>query len=109
MKRKFSEPKWVEAKDLNKNYLVGTPINQNSIVPKWDGVECTRGRSKYIKNNLNMKDEGLWYLIGRFLGDGWTRTRKDRNNNVSSMIICTSKINGEDKLFEEKYQNGHIT
>lgn len=56
-----------------------------------------------------MKDEGLWYLIGRFLGDGWTRTRKDRNNNVSSMIICTSKINGEDKLFEEKYQNGHIT
>lgn len=102
MKRKFSEPKWVEAKDLNKNYLVGTPINQNSIVPKWDGVECTRGRSKYIKNNLNMKDEGLWYLIGRFLGDGWTRTRKDRNNNVSSMIICTSKINGEDKLFEEK-------
>lgn len=101
-RREFTKPEWREVDKLNNDYFVGYAINQNSIIPEWNGVECIRGRTKYIKHNLNMEDEGLWYLVGRFLGDGWTRTRKDRNNHVSGLIICTSKINREDKLFEEK-------
>ena len=26
------------------------------------------------------EDETFWYLIGRFIGDGWVVTRKERNN-----------------------------
>lgn len=101
-KRLFSRPEWIKAENLSKNYFVGYPVNQNSIIPSWDGVEYIRGRSKYIKKMLNMEDENLWYLVGRFLGDGWIKTRKDRNNHISGLIICTSKINGEDEAFESK-------
>lgn len=100
-RRLFSNPEWKPVSELDNSYFVGYAINQNAIIPEWNGVECTRGKIKYIKNNLDMTDEGLWYLVGRFLGDGWTRTRKDRNNNVSGVIICTSKKNGIDETFEK--------
>ena len=101
-RRIFSDPEWKKVKYLDNNCYVGYPINQNSIIPEWNGVECTRGKNHYIKHNLDMKDEELWYIIGRFLGDGWTRRRKDRNNNVSVLTICTSKKDNKEKLFESK-------
>lgn len=73
---------------------------RNFSSPQW--VECTRGKSKYIKNNLKKYFENpkFWYLCGRFLGDGWIRKRKQRNNNLSSVLICCGKH--EDKDFENK-------
>lgn len=82
-RRLFSSPEWKPVSELDNSYFVGYAINQNSIIPVWNGVECTRGKTKYIKNDLDMADEGLWYLVGRFLGDGWTKIRKFRNNNTS--------------------------
>lgn len=95
-KRNWKEPEWKEAKDLTKNDWIGYAVNQNSIIPEWNGVECTRGKSKYIKKELDMNDENLWYLVGRFLGDGWTRTRNDRAGNISSLVICCGKNKTED-------------
>lgn len=68
--RKFSEPEWIEAKNLDRDCFVGTAINNNSIIPS-------------INNNLNeyMNNNNFWYLIGRYFGDGWIR-----NNNC--IIIC---------------------
>ena len=100
--RCFTEPAWIEAKKLNKDYYVGYAINQNSIMPIWKGIEYIRGKKTYIKNDLQLTDKSFWYMIGRFLGDGWTRKRNDRNNHLSGVIICTSKKNGEDKKFEMK-------
>lgn len=99
-RRMFTDPRWIETKDLTKDDYIGYAINQKAIIPNWTGVTCTRGKSTYLKQNLDMEDENLWYLVGRFLGDGWVRTRNDRNGNISAMIICTSKKNGEDKDFE---------
>ena len=100
--RNFSSPQWVECKDLSKDYFLGMAINQNEKLPQWDGIECTKGNSKYIKNNLKQyfKNPKFWYLCGRFLGDGWVRTRTDRNNDLSGVIICCGKH--EDKDFENK-------
>lgn len=99
----FKEPEWKECKDLNNNYYIGLSINQNEKIPQWNGVECTRGKKTYIKNNLNLNDNTFWYICGRFLGDGWTRKRKDRNNNISGAVICCGKH--EDKDFENKIKN----
>lgn len=99
-RRAFSEAYWKEAADLTENDYVSYAINQNEIVPSWDGVKCTRGRNAYVKKELNMADEQLWYIIGRFLGDGWTRKRTERNNNLSGVIICCAKYETED--FKEK-------
>lgn len=68
--RKFSEPKWVEAKDLDRDCFVGTAINHNSIIPT-----TKNNLDEYMNNNI------FWYLIGRYFGDGWIR-----NNNC--IIIC---------------------
>lgn len=94
--RSFKKPIWKEAKDIKKagsfsGDYIGYAINQNDIIPKWEGVSCTRGKNTYIKANLDMSDVGLWYIIGRFVGDGWTKTRSDRNNHLCGIIICCEK------------------
>jgi len=66
-------------------------INQESKIPSWDGVEYTRGKTTYIKNSLPINDDRFWYLIGRYLGDGWIRSRKERNGNLSGVTICCGK------------------
>lgn len=71
--RRFEDPKWVEAKDLNKNTYLGVAINQNSIIPTLP---------KEIEHLSNKKD--FWYIIGRYLGDGWLR-------HQSGIIICCER------------------
>jgi DNA (cytosine-5)-methyltransferase 1/DNA (cytosine-5)-methyltransferase 3A len=55
-KRCFSEPKWVDCKDLTTNHFVGVPINQNSISPSFSS------------------DIHFWYMIGRYVADGYSST-----------------------------------
>lgn len=75
--RHFKEPKWIECKNLNKNHYLGVAINQNSVMPKWDGVVCEwedRNRKEY-KNSISglLTNNSFWYVIGRYVGDGWHR------------------------------------
>ena len=73
--RIFNKPEWKtvdEFKDNCKKFYVGTAINQNSVVPIWKGVDVYTGfQTKRTLCSLDMYDENLWYIIGRFLGDGW--------------------------------------
>lgn len=96
--RSFGKPEWVECQDLTTNHFLGIAINQESKMPSWDGVEYTRGKSTYIKNSLPIYDDRFWYLVGRYLGDGWIRSRKERNGNLSGVTICC----GEHKIEEFK-------
>lgn len=89
--RKLTAPEWVELKDLTTDYFVGTAINQESVLPVWNGVTCNRGGTLYKKQNLRMDDPNLWYVVGRYVGDGWVSRRKERNNNISGISICEDK------------------
>ncbi len=86
--RIFSLPKWIECKDLTKKHYLGVAINQNSIIPTWDGIvfEWTDGRKSRYKNELSklMDNHSFWWMIGRYLGDGWIRSS-------GGIIICCSK------------------
>lgn len=103
--RMFLEPEWKEVKDLSDDYYYGYSINTNSIIPEWKGIECTRGKSTYVKCDLDMTDRSFWYLVGRFLGDGWVRKRNDRNGNISGIIICCGKHEAEnfENMILDKY------
>lgn len=83
--RKFEEPKWVKAKDLTKDYYVGVAINQKSEIPQWDGITLhwSDGRKDRYSNKIIecINKEDFWWIIGRYLGDGWLR-------NDSGVIIC---------------------
>ena len=89
--RTFTEPAWVECKNLNNNYYLGTPVNNNNIPFEDSSID------------LDFTDDTLWYLAGRYLGDGWTRERKDRATNVCGVVICCGKHKSND--FEKKIDN----
>lgn len=86
--RSFEKPEWVECKDLTKKHYLGIAINQNSVVPKWGGIafEWSDGRKARHKNQLKnlMSNHSFWWIIGRYLGDGWIRSQ-------GGIIICCSK------------------
>lgn len=68
--RSLSEPKWKELSELStENDVIGVPVNNNSKIPD-------------LPYNLPFDNPDFWWLVGRFLGDGWceefesTRNRK---------------------------------
>lgn len=68
--RCFREPKWKELKDLTKNDYLGIAINQ----------ECRA----IVSNKLPTQNEHFWWIIGRYIGDGWIRQQ-------GGIIICCDK------------------
>ena len=106
--RKFKDPTWVAAKDLSKDFYVGVAINQNSELPIWNGITSIVNQTiTKEKNELSklFNNENFWWVIGRYLGDGWTTLvkRKKRKNSYSySTKICCSKVNND--LFDIKHK-----
>ena len=71
-----SVPFWMTTDELLgidlRHYRLGIPINHSSVIPRWDGVPFYIGRAfQGMKCNLDPSDNRLWYLAGRYLGDGW--------------------------------------
>ena len=85
--REFDKPLWIEAKNLTREYYVGTAINNKSEIPHWEGIiKSVNATDKtYIENTLSDKfqTKEFWYVIGRFIGDGWIRSN-------GGIIICAN-------------------
>ena len=83
--RKFKEPQWIKAKDLNKDCYVGIAINHKWELPKWNGIyfDWSDGRRARKSNKLKEKfnNPDFWWLIGRYIGDGWIRSQ-------GGIVIC---------------------
>ena len=77
--RLFKEPQWKEIKDVTKDYYLGMAVNQKSEIPKWNGItfHWSDGRKPRHKNELQglMDNQDFWWIVGRYLADGWTRTQ----------------------------------
>ena len=77
--RLFKEPQWKEIKDVTKDYYLGMAVNQKSEIPKWNGItfHWVDGRKPRHKNELQelMDNQDFWWIVGRYLADGWTRTQ----------------------------------
>src|SRR5699024_2176200 len=77
--RLFKEPQWKEIKDVTKDYYLGMAVNQKSEIPKWNGItfHWRDGRKTRHKNKLQglMDNQDFWWIVGRYLADGWTRTQ----------------------------------
>ena len=68
--RCFKQPIWKELRELTKNDYLGIAINQENRT--------------IVSNKLPMQNEHFWWIIGRYLGDGWLR-------NQQGVIICCDK------------------
>lgn len=86
--RVFAEPKWKNADSLNKHDYLGIAINKESKLPNWNGTILHYGGNNIPRNTLSelFNNNTFWYLIGRYIGDGWTR-----NDCLhKGVIICCS-------------------
>ena len=92
-KRVFSEPHWVKAKDLTKDHYLSIPVNLNSIDIDWQGIKYTRKGKEYHLNNLPFDNINFYWLIGRFIGDGWVTStiRNDCKSPREKVTLCCSK------------------
>lgn len=84
---KLNDPEWIKAKDLDKNCFVGVAINQKSKLPEWKG-ELTKC----------FDDENFWWMIGRYIGDGWTTSKNkvcicSAFNEINEIIEVVNKLN----------------
>ena len=101
--RKYSEPEWVEAKDIIKTDMVCIPINDNTNVP--------------IYKNLPTDNADFWWLIGRYIGDGWCLYYEQPRNTKNVVICCnnngynelTDIINRLKGLFDFRYEYNKTT
>lgn len=98
--RVFDAPEWKEAQNLTKDDFLGIAVNQIERLPDWNGIICewSDGRKPRVKNKLRklMNRSNFWWMIGRYMGDGWVRSQ-------GGIIICcahdeaeelSSKLNG---------------
>jgi DNA-cytosine methyltransferase len=103
----LNEPHWKECKDLTKNDYLGIAINQKSIIPTWNGIELkwSDGRKSRFKNELSkfMDNKDFWWLIGRYIGDGWMRTQG------GIIICCGSKDDSELNDISDKLKSLEIS
>lgn len=93
--RTFSDVTWKDAKDLAKNDYLGIAINQVQSYPEWNGCIDNRwGHQKQV-NTLSelFTKEAFWWLVGRYMGDGWTREFTTKSSQIKQYrtLICTSK------------------
>lgn len=85
-KRFLTEPYWKSASDLIKGEdFIGLPINQSNEMPQ-------------LYSSLPIEEEDFWWVVGRFLGDGWLENnninRKETfftKENISNIIISVEK------------------
>lgn len=93
--RAFREPEWKEAARLTKDDYLGYAINTESRLPDWHGTVLNfGGHDTYNPQRLRpvLDKEDFWYLMGRYLGDGWVRDDKLHK----AMLICSSAKQEED-------------
>ena len=85
--RCFKKPVFKFAKDLSKKDYLGIAIDTRSELPKWNGIEDNRWGHHKNKNKLSslFENKSFWYLMGRYIGDGW----KKKGNCGNGIIICS--------------------
>lgn len=110
--RVFGKPIWKKANELsNKIDFLGTPVNQESKFPEWNGVELYNWGHNRLSNKLNdlFTNHSFWYLMGRYVGDGWTNkliykpTGEIKSRSIK--ICCSKKKESDYTSLKEAFDN----
>ena len=84
--------------DIKEKTMVAS-ITDNIYEPcKWEGIEKgLNGNSTIQVNTLPVSDPHFWYIIGRWLGDGWIyRKNENGKNQLRGIEICCNKLETEE-------------
>ena len=103
-------PEWKRVEDLTTDYKVGVRINQNAIIPQWNGTVYYRHNSygitgSWVENKLAplMDNEDFWWFVGRYMGDGYiTKPTPDKKQIHTIDISCAIDEENEINLIIER-------
>ena len=64
---------------LDKNCYLGYAINTEARLPLWNGVINNMWGKNKRENVISamLEKPQFWYLMGRYVGDGWKKTSRD--------------------------------
>ena len=102
--RTFSNPEWIEAKDLTLQHYIGLPIETNPLIrPKFHLKQTIKQYyASFAESKINklLTNEDFWYFVGRYLGDGWSfkYQRKNRKNSFQYQIKICCHVKEKDYL-----------
>lgn len=108
MQYTFGEQEWKPAKDLDVNSFIGVPVNTQSIIPEFT---CIKKVNKYrTKEETTVIDKDYqWFMIGYFLGDGWTQDSKKQDGRLCHKICFVIANEQIDIIKPTLEKNFHLT
>ena len=63
----------------------------------YDGIDVNVNQfESHHVNTLNLNNGDVWYIIGRWIGDGWFKYRYRNGKKLSGIIICCGKDDYEE-------------
>lgn len=112
--RRLTKAKWVHAGKVTEDHYVGIPYKYEESNFNWNGVDKLfyhRGTGEYIafgnQNTLPVDQPEFWWIVGRWLGDGWNRFHENepgvgtaRKTPRHGAVICCDKSDGGKELAE---------
>lgn len=104
--RLFYEPEWVMAKDLTREHYLGFPVDLSEHpIPEWNGIEYDIADGRHYHKNVlaaYMDDPKFWYIVGRYIADGWTKEQgivigigKGKEKDIEKMADLNKTISYE--------------
>ena len=102
--RAFREPQWKEAAKLTTSDYLGIPVNRACTIPEWNGVTLHYGgHDTFQVNKISemLNSPHFWYILGRYVGDGWTR-----EDDLHKQVIFACSDRNEQTLKEALEQLG---
>ena len=104
--RCYTTPNWKTVDQLDKNDMFGIPVNTIEELPTSD-------------INLPFDNLDFWWIIGRYIGDGWTEQHPPQGNHIQrEFIICCDKTTDKELneikshiegLFDYRIENARTT
>ena len=100
--RTFDQPEWTPARELTKAHYLGMAIDAHSDMPDWQGAIDNRWGHGRIVNEVGpmMQRQEFWYLMGRYVGDGWRRW----DDTHKGIIICCADREADRKPIVERME-----
>lgn len=85
------------SKTIMKQTYLSAVTDSGKSLPKYYGadIKVNQFEPKRVRN-LDLGDKNIWYIIGRWLGDGWFNYKYRKGKHLSGIKICCGKSEVEE-------------
>lgn len=109
--RTFADKKFVLVDNIESNHhFLAIPINKNNALPTWNGIILNYGGHETFNTNEiidKMHNPYFWYIIGCYVGDGWSRKKYNQGQSYPGGIVICCVDKDFESLVDAIYKTGY--